>query len=933
MTHGPAQDDTIALPLALSVVGLVGATLTDGLAQWIAVAAVLAGSPPVLRRLAAYPSWQRRRDRVPLALVLVLCVWLLGDLMLGRAPASRDHGIHLYQVHLLLDDMLPRGRLMGWTDGFNNGLPFGEAYPWFPHLWSALPHLLSGGLVPVRMSYAWGLATVWLLGVLGVWLLAREISREVTVDTADDDTNEGDRSDRRASIVAWAAALGALTWLLDPGGSRQGGWNYLMFHGVWPQMLSAALWVLALPLCWRAYRRVSPRRLALAILVLGGSVLAHPFGLLTTACSAAVWLAVLAVVPRASSLPVSRWIAWAVIHLGAAMIGYGWLSSFLAGAEAMGRSPVPWSTVGAMASELLRGELFAGHGAWSGPLALLGLVAAIRRGGTIAWLVVGLVLGMLVLGSQAAITVLRLDLLVSGVKNLQFPRYSIAIKPLYFALSGVGAALAIDALRRYASARSERTIVQRFVVGVVLAPFVLAVATGPDRVVTRPVGGVETLEGADLVDAEADLRQALLDEQAALGDEPMTVAVFRARMAGGTYAVMSVAEVGARLVIDGHVPTINLEHRITRRNVHGLLALGVTHVIHDKPLEDEADEPFVGALENVGEYGPYTLARLHRRVPGKLVRWQGPAQIEWENPAPDRWSLDVSGVTEPVVIRLPFALHPKWIATLDGEPRELEPAPRWGGTAVGSSVTLRKGGHLEIAYLDSERETRSRWLALLVALGCLICLAIGRPLPIPEWTPSPAQARLGLAALVLVIVAGAWLVARRQQTLLVETFTHLSRGHRPTRTFEPSTVTDAVSDDALSIAQSWDRVCLGIFGKDALDGCSEAEHAPQTSFLYRSPYLYRCLRLTVPPGGVVEIHLDLKVPEDAWVTGQLRRLDRKGKGKHLEYRTLGEWGPIGNSTRDFQFADDQVGEGPLLEIRNLSRRLEPICVTAAVLEP
>ena len=535
MTHGPAQDEPIALPLALGLVGLVGAVLTDGLAQWVAVAAVLTAAPSLIRHAAAHPAWQRRRDRIPLALVLVVCVWLLGDLLLGRAPASRDHGIHLYQVHLLLHDLLPRGRVMGWTDQFNNGLPFGEAYPWFPHLWAALPHLLSGGLIPVRMSYAWSLGGMWLLGVLGVWLVAREVAREVT--------DGSEESSDRASIVAWAGALGALTWLLDPGGSRQGGWNYLMFHGVWPQMLSATLWVLALPLCWRAYRQPSPRRLALATLVLGGSVLAHPFGLLTMACSAAVWLAVLAVVPSASRLPTSRWVAFAVIHLGAAMIGYGWLSSFLAGAEAMGRSPVPWDSIGTMASEIVRGELFGGHAAWSGPLALLGLVAAIRRGGSIAWLVTGLVLGMLVLGSQAAITVLRLDLIVAGFKNLQFPRYSIAIKPLYFALSGVGAAVALGALRRFLAARPSRTIVERFVVGIVLAPFVLSVATEPDRIVTRPVGGIETLEGAGLVEAEADLRQALLDEQAALDDDAMTVAVFRARMGGGTYAVMSVAEV------------------------------------------------------------------------------------------------------------------------------------------------------------------------------------------------------------------------------------------------------------------------------------------------------------------------------------------------------------------------------------------------------
>ena len=131
-------------------------------------------------------------------------------------------------------------------------------------------------------------------------------------------------------------------------------------------------------------------------------------------------------------------------------------------------------------------------------------------------------------------------------------------------------------------------------------------------------------------------------------------------------------------------------------------------------------------------------------------------------------------------------------------------------------------------------------------------------------------------------------------------------------------MTDAVSEDAITIEKSWDEVCIGIFGKNALDGCNESEHAPHTSFLYRSPYLYRCLELTIPPSGVVELHLDLEVPEDAWVTGLLRRRDRRGKGQNLEYRTLDKWGPLGNSTKDFQFSPDQVGDGALMEIRNLS---------------
>mgnify|MGYP003886285597 CR=1 FL=1 len=45
---------------------------------------------------------------------------------------------------------------------------------------------------------------------------------------------------------------------------------------------------------------------------------------------------------------------------------------------------------------------------------------------------------LLVAASEEALSVFRLDLLVSGFKNLQFPRYAIAQKPLACAVAGVG---------------------------------------------------------------------------------------------------------------------------------------------------------------------------------------------------------------------------------------------------------------------------------------------------------------------------------------------------------------------------------------------------------------------------------------------------------------------------------------------------------------
>src|SRR5690606_575103 len=178
----------------------------------------------------------------------------------------------------------------------------------------------------------------------------------------------------------WAGALAAVAWLIDPGAAREGGWNYLMFHGVWPQLLSSALWVASLPATWAALRRPSPRSLGLASLLLGASVLAHPFGMLTVAVSAVAWPIVLWAtgVMRTLLGGQIRW--WLIIHVVAGLICAGYVVTFLASADAMSRSPVPYEPLGSLATRLLAGELFRDHRAWIGPLSVIGLIVALRRG-------------------------------------------------------------------------------------------------------------------------------------------------------------------------------------------------------------------------------------------------------------------------------------------------------------------------------------------------------------------------------------------------------------------------------------------------------------------------------------------------------------------------------------------------------------------------
>ncbi|MCA9701709.1 MAG: hypothetical protein KC431_29580, partial [Myxococcales bacterium] len=378
----------------------------------------------------------------------------------------------------------------------------------------------------------------------------------------------------------------------------------------------------SLPATWIALKKPSPRTLAGAALLLGGSVLAHPFGMLTVATSAVIWPVVCwASGAMRRELPpgVLRW--GLLIHLGAGLLCVGWLYVFMASAEEMARSPVPWMPLGTLAADLLSGELFREYRAWVGPLTVIGLLVAIRRGRAMAWLGVSLVCALLVLGSEASITVLRLDLLVSGFKNLQFPRYTLALKPVLHAFAGIGAALLLARLRAVpdrdrptegqATSPLLRPPVARLLAAICLAPLLVGVIETKGRLLPRPVG-VEVLEGSVHEEVDASLLASLRAESQGLTEDQngLKVAFLRGGMGGGTYPLFAITDADAALVLDGHIPAVNYRHQVRDRSPEALRLMGVTHVLYDMPLSIGADKRLAEQLEELGQHGEWTLARL-----------------------------------------------------------------------------------------------------------------------------------------------------------------------------------------------------------------------------------------------------------------------------------------------------------------------------------
>lgn len=913
----------VAAILAAFTAAVAPLALAD-LGRWIAGAAVLAAAPVVLGPVWHHPFTRTRiLPRLPFLLLGGMATALLWELALGRMPASRDHAIHYYQTWILVDELIPSGRLAGWSLRLNHGYPFGETYPVLAYLVTAAGHLLTFGLMSLRASYALGLLATWCLALWAIGRLAALVHAEIE---AVDDT--GPRRWLGAPLGAWAAAIGPLLWLLDAGASREGGWNYVMFHGVWPQLLSSALWMASLPLTHGALTQPSGRRLAGATALLGASVLAHPFGLLTAAASGGLWLILMIATRPLGERPLPRLVPFLLVHVGAALLASGWLVTFLASADSMARGPVPWKPLGVLATDAARGELFREHGPWVGPLATLGVVAVLLRGRTLGRLAVGLVVILLTLASDDAITVLRLDLLVSAFKNLQFPRYSLAIKPVWCALGGVGAAVVLGGLARV---RPRMETPLRWVLAAILvAPAAVALVDDGSLLVPRPVGAVETLESSAHRDAEAELLAALRAEKAALDpDTPLRVAYLRQGMGGGTYPIITIADAGGELVLDGHVPAVNFKYRVRRTTPKALRALGVTHVIHDRRLGKNRAS-LKDALEKVDRFGTYTLSRLTPGEPpirrAKLTDPQGEVAII----ADDGMSLTlVAGAFEgPTSLVLDVPPYRKWRVTVDGVPAALEPERVAGEAFSGTRVELAAPATVRLRHVTPSRERAARWLTLLVLVAVGVGLASPRPLPSLAISPSPRVVRVGLVLALIGLIPAGWWVHRRQRTRLATTWEAVDEAVRAPAGAQPTAfVRDLVMADDWWVAHQPADHCSGLLGRDAKAGCSAAGVRPRMRMLFARPYLYRCLEVTLPARGFAQAHFPAGPHEQ--VVGTLQRRAQSGSGNHLEWRiqNLNEKGKkLGNGRKTFRVDADRVGDGVVVRLRNRSSRLETVCM-------
>ncbi len=904
--------------LGLAVMALAALVFGGSLGMWVC-AAIL--SFVALESRLIFARVVRARW-TPLLLVGAIFVALCGPLLLGHPPASRDHGIHYFQAHTFVHEFLLEGQLRGWTDRVNHGLPLGDSYPMLGYFLAALFHIVSLGALSLRASYAIFMAALWAASMAATGLLSARILRSI----------QPDAGPHTARLAMWAGSLAGLAWCVDPGSSREGGWNYLIFHGVWPQQLSVTLWVFGLLAILNVHRQPTARRTCVAAALLGLSIIAHPFGLLAT-CVVIPALVLSLVIARRDPSPADdpaddpralRFWASAGVFVLASAIAAGTVFILLQSEESMGRGPVPWKDLPTLSARMWSGEIFQSQHALVGAAAVLGVILVLRQKSLAGVLVFSTIVGIFLVGSRDALTALRLDLVVPALKNVQFLRWSVFVKPLWYAFAGVGAVVAARGIatwtRRPSDARTSRLMLC-----VLLGPLLAGGVVGVFDVIARPVGGLHTLEGSRYAEVDAALKDALDDARANTPDGALRVAFLRRGMSGGTYPLFALADANADIVIDGHVPAINFERRVRSQDPGLLRSLGVTHVLYDRPL-DAAPKALLNALEPILERGEYTLARL-RDGGGDPIAQNARFKVQSAG--------DIEVVVSPgkKVVRLPIAPYRKWSAIQDGTALEISPARFRRGLTGMEIHPTSSTAPVVLRYEEPSDERLFSRISIFAALLCLLGIAWGPRLPRVAWVSRAPRLRHASAAYAVgatLVVAGG-LAYARQGPQLIKTWRSAAPAWEGNDDALAPRVKDLVAEGAFTLSSNNSAVCDGMKTRDAQAGCVPRRNRPHLSTLYAAPYLYRCMRVQVPAGGWVEFALPL-LPEqtDLVVLGSnLPNGPRRGSLEMRTSATAPDWRPLQKISRMSVPMEDFGGQAPVVALQNVGKSPGTACVALA----
>jgi hypothetical protein len=595
--------------------------------------------------------WRRlvrdRWDAIVVVLVATIVLWPIPF----DVPRSQDHTVHLARAWIVGQN-LASGHVTGWSPVWFFGFPAGELYPVLGDLAVSTIRALTLGLLPWAHCYA---LAFWAGYVLAALALVRA-----------------------SRVLGWGPGPGlvaALLLVLDPGETREGGYRFTAFFGVWLQPLAVSWTWLAMAKLHAALveSNVSGRRLLGVALLLAGALLAHPMTLplfalmlgpfvlvhpkgtwMRTTIAAVLALAIAVALTAWHVLPMIAHRAWTAnfgaLHLGLARM----LEDVASGAWATNMSaPVGVTITAGLVWAFARGDRFARF-------------AAVTS--LVAW----------VLASREAFWIPRLDRFADAFAALQYQRFVMCAKPGFFLAAGVVVTAAVRALWQRRSGIRRPALAAA---AVVAAAWIAWLAHGTITHAIAKGVGASLDRGADpetTARFEASWRDYLAwakqrwDER----DGFFRFAYEAASRHGHGLADAPVFT-GAPAFKIGSTPGETFVHRVESDRPAVLDRLRVRYLVTLAPTRAEPVATF-GAIRVI-ERAPLT----------EVARIVGPGDVAVVQDEPDHVVVDVTGTDASSRLELAIAGYPRWQLRRDGEPVEWYEVPVVGDGPIATQADRR----------------------------------------------------------------------------------------------------------------------------------------------------------------------------------------------------------------------------------------------------
>ncbi len=607
--------------------------------------------------------WLRRTlaQRWDAIAVVLLATWVLWPIPI-EVPRSQDHTVHLARAWIIGQN-LASGHITGWSSTWFFGFPAGELYPVLGDLAVAAVRGATLGLLPWAHCYA---VTFWIGYVLGALAIGR-IGRAV-------------------GWGPWPGLVAAALFVLDPGETREGGFRFTVFFGVWLQPLAVAwTWCAVAELHAACQRRpLVGGALVRPCVLVALALLAHPITMPLLAVLLPLWVL---------AQPRDAWIRSGVVAAAVAGLALGAAAWFLAPMIAHRAWMASFGALHRGLSAML-GDV--ASGAWAGRMAApvgwtitAGVVWSLVRGDRFARFVAAAAVLVWLLACREALWIPRLDRLADGFRALQYQRFVMCAKPGLFLAAGVVLTAAVRAV--YERRSEVRTHAAVTVAAVLCASWVVVLVHATAR--ATHVHGVGVVQIGRSGDADADaqferdwaLCTAWIAARWTARDRFFRVA-YETESRHGHGLADAPVYTGAPAYKIGSTPGETFVHRpesdspavLDRLRVRYLVTLSATP----------------GA--EVARFGPLrVLERPLVEGVARVIGGGGTLTVVHDDPDGEGVVVDVDGSGPGSRLVFAVAGYPRWSLLRDGEAVEWVEVPVVGGEAPATQQSRRAGDHVE----------------------------------------------------------------------------------------------------------------------------------------------------------------------------------------------------------------------------------------------